>query len=132
MLTPPRGLADGDLEDVIEQAWGIAGVSLEYRPIGFGSHHWLAVDELGVRHFVTVDELNSESRTGDEVSVLGFHLRHAFDAATDLRAFGCSFVVAPIPTRADNPFVQFNSHAVALYPFIEGQRFSFEESFIEA
>ena len=85
-----------------------------------------------MRHFVTVDELNSESRTGDEVSVLGFHLRHAFDAATDLRAFGCSFVVAPIPTRADNPFVQFNSHAVALYPFIDRQRFSFEESFIEA
>ena len=133
MLTPPTGLSDGDLEEVIEQAWGVAVASLEYHPVGFGSHHWVATDNLGLRHFVTVDELSSESRVGDELSVRGLHLRQALDAATDLRAFGCRFVVAPITTRADDdPFVQLDSFAVALYPFIEGRRFSVEESFGES
>jgi hypothetical protein len=132
VLTPPAGLSSGALEEVIEQAWGVAVASLEYRPVGFGSHHWVATDNLGLRHFVTVDELSSESRIGDEVSVLGLHLRPALAAATDLRALGCSFVVAPIATKADHPFVQFESYAVALFPFVEGQSFSFEESFGEA
>jgi spectinomycin phosphotransferase/16S rRNA (guanine(1405)-N(7))-methyltransferase len=116
---------------VIERGWGVAVDSLEYRPVGFGSHHWVAIDDRGLRHFVTVDEISSESRTGDEVSTHGLHLRTALAAATDLRAFGCRFVVAPISTKADDPFVQFDNYAVALFPFIEGRSFSFEESFGE-
>ena len=132
MLTPPTSLSDADLEEVIEQAWGVTVDSLEYRPVGFGSHHWVATDNQGLCHFVTVDELSSESRVGDEVSALGLHLRQALEAAVDLRAFGCGFVVAPIATRADDPFVRLGSYAVALYPFIEGRDFSFEEPFSEA
>jgi Phosphotransferase enzyme family len=105
---------------------------LEYRAVGFGSHHWVATDNLGLRHFVTADELSSESRIGDEISVLGLHLRPALAAAIDLRALGCGFVVAPIATKADDPFVQFDRYAVALFPFIEGHSFSFEESFGQA
>jgi spectinomycin phosphotransferase/16S rRNA (guanine(1405)-N(7))-methyltransferase len=131
VLTRPTGLSESDLEEVIRRAWGLAVASLEYRAVGFGSHHWVSTDNEGLRHFVTVDELSSESRRGDEVSSLGLHLRQALEAATDLRAFGCSFVVAPIATRTDDPFVQFGSYSVALYPFIEGRSFSFEESFGE-
>ncbi len=131
MLSPPTAISDGDVGRVIKEAWGVSVVSLEYRPVGFGSHHWLAADEVGVRHFVTVDELSAQSRTGNEISALGFHFRRALEAASDLRAFGCAFVVAPIPTMADDPFVQFNGYAIALYPFIEGQSFSSEESFGE-
>ena len=132
MRVPPAGFSEDDLEGAIEQAWGVAIASLEYRPVGFGSHHWVAVDELGVRHFVTVDQLGPESRTGDEVSVLGLHLRRALVAATDLRSFGCPFVVAPIPTTAESPLAQFDNHAVTLYPLIEGEEFSFDESFDES
>ncbi len=132
MLTPPAGLSHGNLAVVIEQTWGVAVDSLVYRPVGFGSHHWMAIDDLGRRHFVTVDELSPESRTGDEVSVLGLRLRPALTAAVDLRASGCSFVVAPITTEADEPFVRFDSYAVALYPFIEGRSFSFDETFRQA
>jgi spectinomycin phosphotransferase/16S rRNA (guanine(1405)-N(7))-methyltransferase len=132
VLTPPTDLSDGDLAEVIGHAWGVAVASLDYRPVGFGSHHWVTTDGQGLRHFVTVDQLSSESRIRDEVSALGLHLRRALEAATDLRAFGCSFVVAPIPTRAEDPFFQFGSYAVALYPFIEGRSFSFEDSFGEA
>jgi spectinomycin phosphotransferase/16S rRNA (guanine(1405)-N(7))-methyltransferase len=65
-------------------------------------------------------------------SALGFHLRRALEAATDLRALGCSFVVAPITTKADEPFIQFSGYSVALYPFIEGRILSFEEPFGKA
>ncbi len=73
VLTPPSGLSDGDLVEVIERAWGIALASLEYRPVGFGSHHWVATDSRGLRHFVTVDKLSSESLDGG----LGFRTRAA-------------------------------------------------------
>ena len=132
VLTPPTDLSDSDLEEVIGHAWGVPVASLEYHAVGFGSHHWVATDNQGLRHFVTVDELSSESHFGDEVSALGFHLRRALEAATDLRTFGCSFVVAPITTKADEPFFQFSGYSVALYPFIEGRSFSFEEPFGEA
>ncbi len=131
MLTPPADLSGGDLGRVIDQAWGVAVDSLEYLPIGFGSHHWVATDGLGLRHFVTADELSSESRRGDEVSALGLHLRSALAAAADLCAVGCDFVVAPIATRANDPFVRLDRYAVALYPFIEGRRFDVADSFDE-
>jgi hypothetical protein len=129
VLTPPPALADGDLTERIEQAWAVAVASLEYRPVGFGSHHWVATDDLGVRHFVTVDELGSDSRTGNEVSTLGLHLRAALSAALDLHSLGCRFVVAPRRTTAGDPLIQFDGYAIALFPFIEGHSFSFEESF---
>lgn len=129
MLTPPTGLLEADVEEVIEREWGIAVASLDYRPVGFGSHHWVATEPLGRRHFVTVDELGPDSRIGDEVSALGLHLRPALIAATDLRTIGCRFVVAPVTTRDGSPFVQFGRFSLALYPFVEGQGFSPEEPF---
>ncbi len=132
MLTPPTGLSDGDLERVVERAWGVTVASLNYSPVGFGSHHWVATDSEGNRQFLTVDELASDSRIGDEISVHGLRLRPALAAAIDLRAFGCSFVVAPIATKDDDPFVRFDGYAVALYPLIEGDSFAFEESFGQA
>lgn len=127
MLTQPAGLSDVDLKEVVGEAWGLSMASLVYRPVGFGSHHWAATDTHGLRHFVTVDELSSESRIGDEVSALGIRLRPALTAATDLHAVGCGFVVAPVATTADHPFVQFGNYVVALYPFVAGRSFSFED-----
>ena len=40
--------------------------------------------------------------------------------------------LSPIPTRAADPFVQFNGYLVALFPFAEGRSCSFEEPFGEA
>ena len=120
------------MEKVIEEAWGVAVTSLDYRPVGFGSHHWVATGNRGLRHFVTVDEVSVGSQLGDEVSVRGLHLRPALTAACDLHSFGCTFVVAPIVTKDEDPFVQFDRYVVALFPFIEGQGFAFEESFGEA
>ncbi len=114
---------------VVERAWGVTVASLDYRPVGFGSHHWVTTDSRGNRHFLTVDELASPSRIGDEISVHGLQLRPALTAAIDLRAFGCSFVVAPIATKDNGPLARFDGCAVALYPLIEGESFPFEETF---
>ena len=62
----------------------------------------------------------------------GLLLRPALAAAIDLCAFGCSFVVAPIATKDNDPFARLDGFAAALYPFIEGDGFAFEESFAEA
>jgi hypothetical protein len=132
VLTPPADLSNGDLEELVRHAWGVPVASLEYCPVGFGSHHWVATDNQGLRYFVTADELSSESRRGDEVSALGLRLRRALEAVTELRACGCRFVVAPITTRAGDPLVPHGGYAIALYPFVEGRSFSSEESLSDA
>jgi spectinomycin phosphotransferase/16S rRNA (guanine(1405)-N(7))-methyltransferase len=137
VLTPPVDLNPDDLRDAVERAWGVDVDSLEYLPIGFGSHHWVATDNLGGRHFVTVDALSPDSRDGDEVSIRGLHLRRAMTAAADLRACGCEFVVAPTATMDGDPFSLFGTYVVALFPFIEGRiiegrSFAIEDSFARA
>ncbi len=129
MLTPPKDLSGSSLVQMIERAWNLTLDSLNYCPVGFGSHHWVARSDVGFRSFVTVDELNSESHPGDEVSALGLHLRSALAAATDLRAFGCEFVVAPIPTKNGDVFTQSDRYAVTLYPLLDGYNLSAEERF---
>jgi hypothetical protein len=88
MLTPPVVLADADLKAVIERGWNLTLDRLEYRPAGFGRHHLVATDDQGARIFVTVDGLNPQSRTGDEVSLHGLHLRPALSAVSDLSTPG--------------------------------------------
>ena len=68
---------------------------------------------------------------GTRSRYLGCTSARPWTAATDLRSIGCGFVVAPIAVNNADPFIQFESYAVALYPFIEGRTFSFEESFGE-
>ena len=57
MLTPPAGRAEAALVAALAQGWGLAVTALEYRPVGWGSHHWDVTDTAGARWFVTVDEL---------------------------------------------------------------------------
>ncbi|MET8140867.1 phosphotransferase [Sphaerisporangium sp. NPDC005288] len=39
MLTPPRDLPDGVLASALAREWGLAAVSLTYRPVGFAIPH---------------------------------------------------------------------------------------------
>jgi hypothetical protein len=57
VLTPPDGLSDDPLVRVLSDGWGLGVAELEYRAVGFGSHHWEVVDADGVRRFLTVDDL---------------------------------------------------------------------------
>jgi len=107
------------------RSWGMAVTSMEYRPVGWGSHHWAVADAAGTRWFVTVDELENKRLSASEPLDAGFaRLRSALEAAMDLRACGAAFVVAPVPARDGEPLTRVNDRfGVAVYPFADGQSF---------
>jgi len=127
MLNPPSDLAEHALTAAIAQSWNIGVASLEYRALGFGSHHWEAVGAAGERWFVTVDELETKRHSSSETLDAGFaRLRAALITAQRLRRAGLDFVVAPVPTVGAEPVVRVGKRfAVALYPFLAGQSFGY-------
>jgi spectinomycin phosphotransferase/16S rRNA (guanine(1405)-N(7))-methyltransferase len=125
VLTPPDGLPEAVLVLALGRSWGMAVTSMEYRPVGWGSHHWAVADAAGTRWFVTVDELENKRLSASEPLDAGFaRLRSALEAAMDLRACGAAFVVAPVPARDGEPLTRVNDRfGVAVYPFADGQSF---------
>ena len=63
MLTPPDGLPEATLMSALGRSWGIAATSMQYRAVGWGSHHWEVADAAGPRWFVTVDELENKRQS---------------------------------------------------------------------
>lgn len=126
VLTPPDGLSDEALVRVLSDDWGFAVASIDYRAVGFGSHHWEVVDADGVRWFVTVDELDRQRQSASEPEDAAFRrLRAALATAGELRDSGATFVVAPVSTRAGEPLVRTDRRfAVALYPYVDGVSYS--------
>ena len=129
MLIPPAGLPEATLLPALERWWGIRATSVQYRPVGWGSHHWEVSGEAGSRWFVTADELENKRLSQAEPLTGGFRrLRAALSAATDLRDCGRTFVVAPVPARDGEPLARVSSRfAVTVYPFVEGQSFGWAE-----
>ena len=111
---------------VLGDGWGLEIASIGYQAVGFGSHHWAVVDANGVRHFVTVDDLDMKRQSLGEPTAVAFgRLRAALATATDLRDSGATFVIAPSPTLAGQPLVWTERcFGVALYPYVEGQSYS--------
>ena len=120
MLTPPDGLPETTLVSALDRGWGMTITSMEYRAVGWGSHHWEVTDAAGPRWFVTVDELENKRLSASEPLAAGFgRLSAALAAATDLRACGRTFVVAPVPTRDGEPLARVNGRfGVSVYPFV--------------
>ncbi|GAA4248492.1 aminoglycoside phosphotransferase family protein [Dactylosporangium darangshiense] len=112
MLTPPAGLPEETLEQVLAREWGIPVKSLTYRPVGFGSHHWELVDTAGSRWFVTVDEPADAGKLDASLRV-----------AADLYATGHTFVVAPVPSLSTGTTVRSGPFTIAVYPFVDGTSF---------
>jgi spectinomycin phosphotransferase/16S rRNA (guanine(1405)-N(7))-methyltransferase len=130
MLTPPADLPTAALASALARSWGIAVTSMEYRAVGWGSHHWEVAAGAGARWFVTADELENQRLAASEPLAAGFgRLRAALAAAGDLRDCGHRFVVAPVPARDGEPLVQVGGRfGVAVYPFVHGQSFGGEFS----
>ena len=129
MLTPPDGLSEELLGAALDRNWRVAASSMAYRPVGFGSHHWEVADSGGTRWFVTADELHNKRVWLTESLDTAFgRLRAALAAATDLRASGLSFVVAPVPAADGEPLVRAGEEfGVAVYPFVTGRSFAWGE-----
>jgi hypothetical protein len=126
VLTPPEELTEETLRATLGRAWRVIVDSLDYLPVGWGSHHWAAVDTTGRRWFVTVDDLTLRRHSDYEPLRAAYHrLATALGAAGDLRDHGLDFVVAPVPTVDDGgPLARATDrYAVALYPHVDGDSF---------
>jgi spectinomycin phosphotransferase/16S rRNA (guanine(1405)-N(7))-methyltransferase len=105
VLHPPTGFTDGDLVEALARHWHVTASSVEYQAVGFGSHNW----KVEPGWFAKVDEDRDFER-----------LAAAFRSAADV-----PFAIAPMPTREGEPLVRVGRFGVALYPYVEGESFTF-------
>ena len=126
---PPDDLPQPALREALEGGWSLRAVTLEYLPLGFGSHHWRVVDAGGARWFVTVDDLRTRRRFADEPLTAGYdRARAALDAARALKAAGRDFLVAPLPSRDGEPLIPLgDTFAVAVYPLVAGESLDWDD-----
>lgn len=104
--------------------------SIDYLPVGAGSHHYRAIDTDGRVWFVTVDALVVKlfGVMGPTYSPwLEVDLDAAFDVldrafrtAVALRRAGLEFVHAPIAQSDGEVLVRLGDYAVSVFPFIDG------------
>ncbi len=125
MFSQPPDLEEDRLRRALIDGWGFIAAALRYRPVGFGSHHWLATGSGGEQLFVTVDDLavklTSES---DSTDVAFGRLEVAFTAALSLRR-DCSleFVAAPIPARDGRVLVRLQDrYSMVVHPYLDGEQ----------
>ncbi|HWG22991.1 aminoglycoside phosphotransferase family protein [Actinospica sp.] len=127
MLAPPKGLTEDALAATLSRGWGIEVAGLEYRAVGFGSHHWEVVEAGGARWFVTVDELARRRGAPNETNAqVQARLAAGIGAARALRNIGerYDFVVAPIPSLDGAVLIPAREgFCVAVYPLLEGESF---------
>ena len=110
MRTRPEHLTDEAIATVVKAHWSIAANTLEYLPIGFGSHHWVLIERTGHRWFVTGDAVaDSSQRLSGLTAALNttYALRH-----------NC-VVVAP-QAGIDGTLLSITGrYAIALYPYLD-------------
>src|SRR6266700_5077571 len=128
MRTVPEDLAERDLVRPLAEGWGLEGAAVEHAAVGGGSYHWVARTAAGERHWVTVDDLDRKEWLGATRESVLCGLRGAFDTALALREGGLEFVVAPVPgARGETVRRLGERHAIALFPFVEGDSLRFGE-----
>lgn len=122
MLNPPEAFSEEDLRALLANSWKVRTASLEYVPVGFGSHHWSVRDSGGQRWFVNVDELPSESPAA-RLRELG----NALGIPRSLRDHGHTFAVAPIPAADGKVLAELSpGFAVSVYPHLDGDSFDWQ------
>ena len=121
MFTQPEDLPEALLSDALSEGWGFRPARLSYLAVGFGSHHWLAVDSGGVKLFVTVDDLNEKLRDDADTSSAVFgRLGQAFESALSLRRdAGLDFVVAPLPATGGRVLRRLTGrYTLVVHPYL--------------
>lgn len=123
MLTEPADLDRAEIGAALERHWGLKGVRLDYLPVGFGSHHWSAVDSRGDRWFATVDDLRAENQPSLDPDSNFDVLERAFATAAVLRDRArLEFVLAPLPDGQGSVVRRLGErYALTLSPFLEGE-----------
>ncbi len=128
MLAPPTDLTEASLAATLARGWGIEVAGLEYRAVGFGSHHWEVVEAGGARWFVTVDELCSPpdvpSRRRTRRSRPGWRPPSAPRGRCGTWSTAFDFIVAPVPSLDGAVLLPAGEgFAAAVYPLLEGESF---------
>jgi spectinomycin phosphotransferase len=124
----PTDLLPERLASALAEGWQLHADSLEYLPVGGGSHHWLLVDGNGTRRFITVDDLDGKDWFGGTRPAVSQGLRRALRTAAALRGqAGLEFVVAPLPDSGGEPLRQVDDrYTVSVFPFLAGHSFPFD------
>jgi spectinomycin phosphotransferase len=125
--TEPPDLDRVELGALVERHWSVRAGSLEYLPVGFGSHHWRGADDSGARSFVTVDRIEANPRLGADPDAALDALDRAFRTAATLRdEAGLEFVVGPLADAAGSVVRRLGErYAVAVFPFVKGRSSGF-------
>ena len=124
VFTEPPDLTAEQIGNALASGWSFRAISVDYLPVGFGSHHWLAVGADGTRLFLTADDLAGRRRHAADTADAAFgRLRQALEAALSLRAeVGLGFVVAPVPTTAGAVVSRpADRYSLAVHPWLTGQ-----------
>ena len=111
MRTRPKDLDEERLLQALGE-WKIDAASVEYAPVGFGDHHWIAAGG-GDRWFVTVADLEVKGQGA---------LRSLSAAMDTAAALGhLDFVVAPLRTTGGETVRRLGPrYAVSVFPFVNG------------
>src|SRR5215472_854157 len=127
MRSPPPDLVPQQLEAVLAEGWGLRPASLEYLPVGAGSHHWTLTDGDGQRHFVTVDDLDNKDWIGGSSEKVRDGLGRAYRTAVALRdKAGLQFVMAPVAARDGEPLRRVDDrYTASVFPFLAGRSHGF-------
>ena len=122
MFTRPDELSDADIVRAVADGWGLRTTSVEWAPVGFGSHHW-HVRSGAHRWFLTVDDLDARPRHVAQTRVdASRRLSAALTVARSLRDGGLNFVVAPVRNRHQGVVHPINDRYVAaLYEYVDGE-----------
>ncbi|HET7243668.1 MAG TPA: phosphotransferase [Streptosporangiaceae bacterium] len=123
MFTQPADLPEALLSGALADGWGFRPARLSYQAVGFGSHHWLAVDPGGLKLFVTVDDLSEKLRDeADTTSAVFGRLGLAFESALSLRRdAGLDFVVAPLPATGGRVLRRLTGrYSLVVHPYLAG------------
>ena len=122
MFTAPDDLPVCLIGNALADGWSLTATSLQYQPVGFGSHHWLATDARGSQLFLTVDDQAQRLHGGADTCDAAFgRLRRALESAMSLhRDAGLGFVVAPVATASGSVVTRLTDrYSLAVHPYLD-------------
>jgi hypothetical protein len=123
VFTVPADLPASLIRNALADGWSFTATSLQYQPVGFGSHHWLARDARGAGLFVTVDDQAMRLHGGADTNEAAFgRLRRALETASSLhRDAGLGFVVAPVAAASGSVVSRLTDrYSIAVHPYLDG------------